>query len=197
MIILGLTGSIGMGKSTTAAMFAEMGVPVNDSDAVVHALYQGEAAAPIEAAFPGTAKVDGVDRAELSRQLANDPALFKTLEAIVHPLVREKERAFLNHHRAAGAPLVVLDIPLLFETNGESRVDAVAVVTCDPEIQKERVLKRPGMTEEKFALILSRQVPDGEKRAKADYIIDTGHGLDSARDQVAAIVQRLTSQKRP
>lgn len=197
MIILGLTGSIGMGKSTTAAMFAEMGVPVNDADAVVHALYQDEAVAPIEAAFPGTAKAGGVDRVELSRQLSNDPALFKTLEAIVHPLVREKERAFLDLHRAAGAPLVVLDIPLLFETKGESRVDAVAVVTCDPEIQRERVLKRPGMTEEKFALILSRQVPDQEKRAKADYIIDTGHGLDSARDQVAAIVQRLTSQKRP
>lgn len=197
MIILGLTGSIGMGKSTTAAMFAEMGVPVNDADAVVHALYQGEAVAPIEAAFPGATTAGSVDRAELSRQLATDPALFKTLEAIVHPLVREKERAFLDHHRAAGAALVVLDIPLLFETKGENRVDAVAVVTCDPEIQRQRVLKRPGMTEEKFALILSRQVPDREKRAKADYIIDTGHGLDSARDQVAAIVQRLTSQKRP
>jgi dephospho-CoA kinase len=197
MITLGLTGSIGMGKSTTAAMFAGMGVPVNDSDAVVHALYQGEAVTPIEAAFPGTAKAGGVDRAELSRQLANAPALFKTLEAIVHPLVREKERAFLDHHRMLNAPLVVLDIPLLYETKGESRVDAVAVVTCDPEIQRERVLKRPGMTEEKFALILSRQVPDREKRAKADYIIDTGHGLDSARAQVAAIVQRLTSQKRP
>ena len=197
MIILGLTGSIGMGKSTTAAMFAEMGVPVNDADAVVHALYQGEAVAPIEAAFPGTTKAGSVDRAELSRQLATDPSLFKSLEAIVHPLVREKERAFLDRHRALNTPLVVLDIPLLYETKGESRVDAVAVVTCDPEIQRERVLKRPGMTEEKFALILSRQVPDREKRAKADYIIDTGHGLDSARDQVAAIAQRLTSQKRP
>ncbi|WP_426125710.1 dephospho-CoA kinase [Pararhizobium sp. PWRC1-1] len=197
MIILGLTGSIGMGKSTTATMFLDIGVPVNDADAVVHALYQHEAVAPIEAAFPGTAKAGSVDRAELSRQLANDPSLFKTLEAIVHPLVREKERAFLDHHRAAGAPLVVLDIPLLFETKGEGRVDAVAVVTCDPEIQRERVLKRAGMTEEKFALILSRQIPDQEKRAKADYIIDTGHGLDSARDQVAEIVQGLTSQKRP
>ncbi len=197
MIILGLTGSIGMGKSTTATMFAEMGVPVNDADAVVHGLYQDEAVAPIEAAFPGAAKAGSIDRAELSRQLANDPALFKTLEAIVHPLVREKERAFLDHHRALNAPLVVLDIPLLYETKGENRVDAVAVVTCDPEIQRERVLKRPGMTEEKFALILSRQIPDQEKRAKADYIIDTGHGLDSARDQVAAIVQGLTSQKRP
>ena len=197
MIILGLTGSIGMGKSTTAKMFSDIGVPVNDADAVVHALYQGEAVAPIEAAFPGAAKAGSIDRAELSRQLATDPSLFKTLEAIVHPLVREKERAFLDRHRALNTPLVVLDIPLLYETKGESRVDAVAVVTCDPEIQRERVLKRPGMTEEKFALILSRQVPDREKRAKADYIIDTGHGLDSARDQVAAIAQRLTSQKRP
>lgn len=197
MIILGLTGSIGMGKSTTAKMFSDIGVPVNDADAVVHALYQGEAVAPIEAAFPGAAKAGSIDRAELSRQLATDSSLFKTLEAIVHPLVREKERAFLDRHRALNTPLVVLDIPLLYETKGESRVDAVAVVTCDPEIQRERVLKRPGMTEEKFALILSRQVPDREKRAKADYIIDTGHGLDSARDQVAAIVQRLTSQKRP
>ena len=197
MIILGLTGSIGMGKSTTAKMFAEMGVPVNDADAAVHALYQGEAVAPIEAAFPGTTKTGSVDRAELSRQLANDPSLFKTLEAIVHPLVREKERVFLQRNRDAGAPLVVLDIPLLFETKAEGRVDAVAVVTCDPEIQKERVLKRPGMTEEKFALILSRQVPDQEKRAKADYIIDTSHALDSTRSQVAAIVQTLTSQKRP
>lgn len=196
MIVLGLTGSIGMGKSTTAAMFAEMGVPVNDADAVVHALYQNEAVAPIEAAFPGTAKAGSVDRAELSRQLAKDPSLFKTLEAIVHPLVREKERAFLDHHRAAGTALVVLDIPLLYETKGEGRVDAVAVVTCDLEIQRQRVLKRPGMTAEKFALILSRQVPDPEKRAKADYIIDTGHGYDSAREQVAAIVQRLSSQKR-
>ncbi len=196
MIVLGLTGSIGMGKSTTAAMFAELGVPVNDADAVVHALYQGEAVAPIGVSFPGATSEGKVDRSELSRQLAADPSLFKTLEAIVHPLVREKEKAFLAHHQAAGAPLVLLDIPLLFETNGQDRVDAVAVVTCDPEIQKDRVMKRPGMTAEKFALILSRQVPDAEKRAKADYIIDTGHGLDSARDQVAAIVRTLTQQER-
>lgn len=195
MIVLGLTGSIGMGKSTTAAMFAELGVPVNDADAVVHALYRDEAVAPIEAAFPGSTAEGEVNRAELSRQLAADPSLFKTLEAIVHPLVREKERVFLAHHRAAGAPLVLLDIPLLFETKGQDRVDAVAVVTCDPEIQRERVMKRTGMTDEKFALILSRQVPDAEKRAKADYIIDTGHGLDSARAQVAAIVRTLTREK--
>ena len=197
MIVLGLTGSIGMGKSTTARMFFDLGVPVNDADAVVHALYEGEAVAPIEAAFPGSTKAGAVDRKELSRQLNEDPALFKTLEAIVHPLVRAKEQEFLDRHRAAGAPFVVLDIPLLFETGGETRVDAVVVVTCDPEIQKERVMKRPGMTEEKFALLLSRQVPDVQKRAKADYIIDTGKGLDSARQDVEAIARTLSSQKGP
>ena len=197
MIVLGLTGSIGMGKSTTARMFFDLGVPVNDADAVVHALYEGEAVAPIEAAFPGSTKAGAVDRKELSRQLNEDPALFKTLEAIVHPLVRRKEQEFLDRHRAAGAPFVVLDIPLLFETGGETRVDAVAVVTCDPEIQKERVMKRPGMTEEKFALLLSRQVPDVQKREKADYIIDTGKGFESARQDVEAIALRLASEKRP
>lgn len=197
MIVLGLTGSIGMGKSTTARMFADLGVPVNDADAVVHALYEGEAVAPIEAAFPGSTKAGVVDRKELSRQLNEDPALFKTLEAIVHPLVRAREQEFLARHRDAGAPFVVLDIPLLFETGGEARVDAVVVVTCDPDIQKERVMKRPGMTEEKFALLLSRQVPDVQKRAKADYIIDTGKGLDSARQDVEAIARTLSSQKGP
>jgi dephospho-CoA kinase len=195
MIVLGLTGSIGMGKSTTARMFADLGVPVNDADAVVHALYEGEAIAPIEAAFPGSTKAGVVDRKELSRQLNEDSALFKTLEAIVHPLVRAREQEFLARHRDGGAPFVVLDIPLLFETGGEARVDAVVVVTCDPQIQKERVMKRPGMTKEKFALLLSRQVPDVQKRAKADYIIDTGKGLDSARQDVEAIARTLSSQK--
>jgi dephospho-CoA kinase len=197
MIILGLTGSIGMGKSTAAQMFADLGVPVNDADAVVHALYRGEAVAPIEAVFPGATVAGAVDRRELSRQLSENPALFKTLEAIVHPLVRKAERAFLARHRAEKSPLVLLDIPLLFETKAENRVDAVVVVTCDPATQKDRVMKRPGMTEEKFALILSRQVPDAEKRAKADYIIDTSGELDSTRAQVAAIVRQVTSQKRP
>ena len=197
MIILGLTGSIGMGKSTAAQMFADLGVPVNDADAVVHSLYQGEAVAPIEAAFPGAAAAGAVDRKELSRQLAENPALFKKLEAIVHPLVRRAEREFLARQRAKKSPLVLLDIPLLFETKAEGRVDAVVVVTCDPKIQQERVMKRPGMTEEKFALILSRQVPDAEKRAKADYIIDTSGEFDSTRAQVAAIVRQVTSQKGP
>ncbi|MBB5539200.1 dephospho-CoA kinase [Rhizobium giardinii] len=197
MIILGLTGSIGMGKSTAAQMFADLGVPVNDADAVVHSLYQGEAVAPIEAAFPGATAAGAVDRKELSRQLAENPSLFKKLEAIVHPLVRRAEREFLARQRAKKSPLVLLDIPLLFETKAEDRVDAVVVVTCRPEIQRERVMKRPGMTEEKFALILSRQVPDAEKRAKADYIIDTSGEFDSTRGQVAAIVRQVTGQKGP
>jgi dephospho-CoA kinase len=197
MIILGLTGSIGMGKSTAAQMFADLGVPVNDADAVVHALYQGEAVAQIEAVFPGATVAGVVDRKELSRQLSEDPALFKTLEAIVHPLVRKSERAFLARHRAEKSPLVLLDIPLLFETKAENRVDAVVVVTCDAATQRDRVMKRPGMTEEKFALILSRQVPDAEKRARADYIIDTSGEFDSTRAQVAAIVRQVTTHKRP
>jgi dephospho-CoA kinase len=191
MMILGLTGSIGMGKSTTATMFADLGIPVNDADAVVHDLYKGEAVPLIEAAFPGTTKGGVVDRAALSRALAEKPTGFRTLETIVHPLVREREARFVEAHRAAGTALVLLDIPLLFETGGEGRVDKVVVVTCDPDIQRERVLARPGMTLEKFELILSRQMPDDEKRAKADYIIDTGAGLDSARTQVAAVVADL------
>ncbi|WP_280949714.1 dephospho-CoA kinase [Xaviernesmea rhizosphaerae] len=187
--VLGLTGSIGMGKSTTAGFFAALGVPVNDADAVVHALYRGEAAAPVEAAFPGVTADGVVDRAKLAQVLAGDPAGFKRLEAIVHPLVRAREAAFLTEHRALGTPLVVLDIPLLFETGAQDRVDRIVVVTCSPEIQRARVLQRPGMTEEKFALILARQVPDAVKREGADYIIDTGLGLEAARAAVAAIVK--------
>ncbi|MCD7108165.1 dephospho-CoA kinase [Rhizobium sp. DKSPLA3] len=194
MIVLGLTGSIGMGKSTTAGMFTALGVPVNDADAVVHELYRGEAVLPIEAAFPGSTTDGLVDRAALSAALAKHPEGFKTLEAIVHPLVREKERVFLDREREAGAPLVVLDIPLLYETGGQGRVDAVAVVTCDAAIQRARVLARPGMTPEKFALILSRQMPDKEKRARANYVIDTGHGLDAARQRVEEIVGALTAR---
>ncbi|WEZ81920.1 dephospho-CoA kinase [Rhizobium sp. 32-5/1] len=191
MIILGLTGSIGMGKSTTAAMFADLGIPVNDADAVVHDLYRGEAVPLIEATFPGTTHGSVVDRGALSRTLAESPSGFRTLETIVHPLVREREAKFLDVHRDLGTPLVLLDIPLLFETGGEGRVDKVVVVTCDPDIQRQRVLARLGMTVEKFELILARQMPDDEKRAKADYIIDTGAGLDSARAQVAAVVADL------
>ncbi|PYE33111.1 dephospho-CoA kinase [Rhizobium sp. PP-F2F-G38] len=193
MIVLGLTGSIGMGKSTTAEMFKALGVPVNDADAVVHDLYRGQAVAPIEAVFPGSTKDGVVDRAALSAALARHPDGFKTLEAIVHPLVRERERDFLDREKRAAAPLVILDIPLLYETGGEGRVDAVVVVTCDADIQRQRVLARPGMTPEKFALILSRQMPDSEKRARANYVIDTGHGLDAARQRVEEIVSALTA----
>ncbi|SES43760.1 dephospho-CoA kinase [Rhizobium sp. NFR03] len=194
MIVLGLTGSIGMGKSTTADMFKALGVPVNDADAVVHDLYRGDAVRPIEAAFPGSTKDGVVDRAALSAALAKHPDGFKTLEAIVHPLVRERERVFLEREKQAHTSLVLLDIPLLYETGGEGRVDAVVVVTCDADIQRERVLARPGMTPEKFAMILSRQMPDSEKRARANYVIDTGHGLDAARQRVEEIVSALSAQ---
>lgn len=191
MIILGLTGSIAMGKSTTAQMFRDFGVPVNDADEVVHELYRGEAVAPVEAAFPGTTKDGEVDRAELSRQLMKAPGRLPELEAIVHPLVRKKEQEFLTKN--AAAPFVVLDIPLLFETGAEKRVDRVVVVTCSAELQRERALKRPGMTEEKLAMILARQVPDSEKRKRADYIIDTSDSFDVTRSQVKAVVDELAA----
>lgn len=191
MIVIGLTGSIGMGKSTTAALFAEQGIPVNDSDRVVHELYHGEAVPLIAAAFPEVI-VDGVvDRTKLSENLTKNPANFKILEAIVHPLVRRREQGFLDSARSSGADIVVLDIPLLFETEAQNRVDVVVVVSCDPQLQKKRVLKRAGMTEEKFDLILARQVPDKEKRARADFVIDTGHGIESARSQVSEIISTL------
>ncbi|WVT73176.1 dephospho-CoA kinase [Sinorhizobium chiapasense] len=191
MMILGLTGSIAMGKSTTAQMFRDFGVPVNDADEVVHELYRGEAVAPVEAAFPGTTKDGEVDRAELSRQLMEAPGRLPELEAIVHPLVRKKEQEFLTKN--AGAPFVVLDIPLLFETGAEKRVDRVVVVSCSAELQRERALKRPGMTEEKLAMILARQVPDSEKRKRADYIIDTSDSFDVTRGQVKAVVDELAA----
>ncbi|MDG3577637.1 dephospho-CoA kinase [Rhizobium sp. YJ-22] len=195
MIVIGLTGSIGMGKSTTAAMFAEAGVPVNDADAVVHDLYRGEAVAPVGAAFPGSVRDGAVDRVELARKLKENPAKFAVLEAIVHPLVRAREQAFLGRHRAAGTEMVLLDIPLLFETGGENRVDRIVVVTCDAAIQRQRVLSRPGMTDEKFELILSRQMPDREKRERADYIVDTGHGIEAARERVSAIIADIRSRQ--
>ena len=195
MIRLGLTGSIGMGKTTTAGLFAAAGIPVNDADQVVHDLYAGDAAPLIEAAFPGTV-VDGVvDRQRLSRHLAAHPADFQKLEAIIHPLVRSREARFLADQSEAGADIVVLDIPLLFETGATDRVDKVAVVTCDPQVQRQRVLARPGMTEEKFNMILSRQIPDSEKRARADFLIDTGDGIEAARSQVGAIIEALKAQK--
>lgn len=195
MIVLGLTGSIGMGKSTTARMFAEAGVPVHDSDEAVHRLYAGAAAPLIEAAFPGTVKDGVVDRTELARHVLGDAAALKKVEAIVHPLVRADADAFLERSRATGAPIAMLDIPLLFETNGRSRVDKVVVVTASPEVQRERVLARPGMTVQKFEAILGKQVPDAEKRRLADYVVDTGHGLDAARRAVHAIIADLTVGK--
>lgn len=195
MIVLGLTGSIGMGKSTTAKMFAEAGVPVHDSDEAVHRLYAGEAAPLIEAAFPGTVKDGVVDRTELSRHVLGDAAALKKLEGIIHPLVRADANAFLDRNRADGTPIAVLDIPLLFETNGRGRVDKVVVVTASAEVQRERVLARPAMTEQKFEAILAKQVPDAEKRKLADYIIDTGSGLDAARGAVRSIIDDLTVGK--
>lgn len=192
MIVLGLTGSIGMGKSTTASMFRDAGVPVLDSDAVVHELYSGAAAPLIEAAFPGTVTAGIVDRGRLSKAVLGDPAALNKLEAIVHPLVAGAREKFLDHHRASGARLVVLDIPLLFETGGADLVDKIVVVTADPEIQRARVLERPGMTEEKFKAILARQTPDAEKRSRADFLIDTGSGMDAARRAVLEIVSELS-----
>lgn len=195
MIVLGLTGSIGTGKSTTSAMFHALGVPVHDADATVHDLYSREAVEPVAARFP-EALADGViDRKVLSAVLAKSPERFRELEAIIHPLVRARETAFLDAERRNGAPLVLLDIPLLYETGGEKRVDKVVVVTCDPAIQRARVLARPGMTEEKFALILSRQMPDAEKRRRADFLIDTGKGLEAAREQVEEIMAKLTERR--
>jgi dephospho-CoA kinase len=195
MIILGLTGSIGMGKSTTARMFTEAGVPVHDSDETVHRLYAGEAAPLIEQTFPGTVLAGSVDRAELAKRVLGKPEALKQLEGIIHPLVRADADAFLARHRAAGAKLVLLDIPLLFETNGRNRVDKVVVVTADADIQRQRVLSRPGMTEEKFQAILACQVPDAEKRRLADYLIDTGLGMESARKAVGDIVAVLSGEK--
>ncbi|CAN7550943.1 dephospho-CoA kinase [Neorhizobium sp. LjRoot104] len=195
MIVIGLTGSVGMGKSTTAKMFADEGVPVNDADAVVHDLYRTEAVGPVGEAFPGTVRNGAVDRQELSRQLSASPEKFPALEAIVHPLVRRQEVDFLARHKEAGTDLVLLDIPLLFEVKGEDRVDVIVVVTCDPQIQRDRVLARPGMTGEKLAMILSRQMPDQEKRKRADFLVDTGLGLDAARGQVREIIASLKAGK--
>lgn len=191
MFVLGLTGSIGMGKTTTARLFAEEGVPVHDADAAVHALYRGEAVAPIEAAFPGTTAQGQVDRAKLSQQVVGDPAALKRLEEIVHPLVRKAEQKFLAEAERKKAPVAVLDIPLLFETQGEARVDAVAVVSAAAGVQRLRVLERPGMTEEKFQALLAKQVPDDEKRRRADFIVDSGQGIKSARAQVREILRKV------
>ncbi|MBA4807304.1 dephospho-CoA kinase [Brevundimonas sp.] len=193
MIVLGLTGSIGMGKSTTTAMFADLGALVWNADDAVHRLYApgGAAVDPVGAAFPGVVVDGAVDRTRLAEALGRDETAFRRLELIVHPLVAEGRAADLEAASAAGAKLAVLDIPLLFETGGDAHVDAVVVVTADPDIQAERVLARPGMTRERFEAILARQLPDAEKRARADFVIDTGRGLEAARADVAAIVETV------
>ncbi|MNS75239.1 Dephospho-CoA kinase [compost metagenome] len=190
MIILGLTGSIGMGKSTTGRMFADEGALLWDADAAVHRLYArgGAAVGPLGEAFPGVIVDGAVDRARLAEMLGRDEGAFKRLEAIVHPLVAQDRVQDLAAARAEGVRLAVLDIPLLFETGGDAFVDAVVVVTADPEVQAARVLARPGMTRERFEAILARQTPDAEKRRRADFLVDTGRGLDAAREQVAQIV---------
>jgi dephospho-CoA kinase len=192
MFVLGLTGSVGMGKSATAQMFAEEGVPVHDADAAVHRLYAGEAVPPIEAAFPGTTDRGQVDRVTLANRVLGDPAALLKLEEIVHPLVRREEERFLAEAGKAGASIVVLDIPLLFETGGEARCDAVVVVSAPAELQRERVMARPGMTAEKFEAILAKQMPDAEKRARADFIVDSGQGFDRARAQVREILAQVS-----
>ncbi len=190
MILLGLTGSIGMGKSTTAGLFRELGAPVWDADAAVHAVYgpSGAAAGLIEAAFPGCTDADGVSRERLSERLSADPAGLRRLEAIVHPLLAGERAAFLEQARGAGAAVAVLDIPLLFETGAEAVMDAVVVVSAPTAVQRDRVLARAGMTPVKFEALLSRQTPDAEKRARADFVIDTSSGLDHAREQAAAVL---------
>jgi len=193
MFILGLTGSIGMGKSTTSEFFREAGVPVHDSDAAVHRLYAGEAVGPVEAAFPGVV-VDGkIDRGKLAAQLIGQPDAIKRLEAIVHPLVRAATQGFVRDQAARGARVIVLDIPLLFETGGEINVDAVVVVSAPAEVQRARVLARPGMTGEKLDALLARQMPDTEKRARAHFVVDSGRSFDSARAQVHGILRAIAS----
>ncbi|GLS17244.1 dephospho-CoA kinase [Labrys miyagiensis] len=189
--ILGLTGSIGMGKSATAAMFRNGGVPVHDADATVHRLYAGPAVGAVEAAFPGVTVDGAIDRTRLGERVIGNTEAMKRLEAIVHPLVRATEQVFLAEARRKSAPLAVLDIPLLYETGGEKRCQAVAVVSAPAAVQRERVLVRPGMSEERFAAILARQLPDVEKRARAHFVIDTGAGFAFAQRQVDDIIRAL------
>lgn len=190
MIILGLTGSIGMGKSATARLFREEGVPVYDADEAVHALYAkgGAAVAPVEAAFPGVSEDGAIDRARLRARVLDDPAAMKRLEQIVHPLAGAAQQAFRAEAQASGAAFAVIDIPLLFETGGDRYCDYTLVVSAPAEVQRERVLSRPGVTPETFESILARQMPDAEKRARADFILSSAHGFDFARDHVRAIV---------
>lgn len=192
--LLGLTGSIGMGKSTTSAMFRAAGVPVHDADQAVHALYAGAAAPHVEAAFPGTVAGGAVDRTKLAAAVLGRPEALAKLEAIVHPLVRAAEQDFLARCRRTGTPVAVLDVPLLLETGGEIRCDAVVVVTAPAEVQRRRVLARPGMTEDKFAAISARQMPDAQKRRRAHFLVDTSYGLVAAERQVRSILKAVAGR---
>jgi len=196
VILLGLTGSIGMGKTTTADLFEAEGVPVYDADAAVHALYaKGGAAVPVvEALFPGVAEGGAVDRSRLSARVVGDPEALKRLEAAVHPLAAAERDLFLRKAKAAGAEIAVLDVPLLFETGGEALADAVVVVSAPEAVQRARVLARPGMTEAKLDAILARQVPDAEKRARADFVIDTSRGIEDAREQVREVLRAVRAR---
>jgi dephospho-CoA kinase len=196
MRVLGLTGSIGMGKSTTAKLFAEAGVPVYDADATVHKIYEGEAVPAIEAAFPGATAHGKVDRAKLSAKVVHDAAAMKRLEEIVHPMLRAYHQKFLEDAEKSGAPVAVVDVPLLFETGGDKRVDAVVVVTTSPEIQRERILARGTMSHEALEAILARQMPDAEKRKLADFLVDTSHGLDPVRARIRDIVEQAVKMPR-
>ena len=197
-MLVGLTGSIGMGKSETAKMFAKLGIPVYDADAAVHRLYEkGGAAVPeIAKLFPDSIKDGRVDRAVVTRHVTADKDAFKKLERLVHPLVAQEQRTFLEEARAKGAEIVVLDIPLLFEAGGHARVDAIVVVSAPAHIQRARVLARPGMTEDKLDHILSRQTSDAEKRAKAHFVVETDKGLDHAFEQVKSIVAALEERRK-
>ena len=191
MFILGLTGSLAMGKSATAKMFAEEGVPVHDADAVVHRLYDGEATAAIEAVFPGTTAGGKVDREKLGKRVLGDAAAIKRLEGIVHPMVAAASARFLAEAERNSAPVAVLDVPLLFETGGDKRCDAVVVVSAPPETQRSRAFERPGMNDDKLAIILAKQMPDAEKRARADFVVDTSQGFEAARAQVREILRKV------
>jgi dephospho-CoA kinase len=193
--VLCLTGSLGMGKSTAAKFFAETGLPVHDSDAVVHALYEGEAVPLIEAAFPGSTSAGKVDRNKLAAMVLHDDAALARLEAIIHPLVTASRERFLAEAQARGAPLVVVDIPLLFETAAQSRCDAVVVVSAPADIQRQRAFDRPGMTEEKLTALLAKQMPDEEKRRRADFVVDSSQAFDHTRAQIRDILQRVAKMR--
>ncbi len=196
MLVLGLTGSIGMGKSTTARLFSEAGVPVYDADATVHKIYEGEAAPAIEAAFPGTTVNGKVDREKLSARVVHDAAAMTQLEQIVHPMLHAYRQTFLDRAERSGADVAVVDVPLLFETGGDKHVDAVVVVTTTPDVQRERILARGNMTGDKLTTILARQLPDAEKRSRADFVVDTSHGIDHVRGRIREILAQAAKMPR-